>query len=385
MRTLAAIVLAVPCVAQATWTVNSAGGAQFTAIQPAIAAAAAGDRIAVLGAGPYGSFVVDRGVEVESVVGAICGSIEVLALPAGQRARVSGFVVDHTAGGRVRVVGCAGAVILANVAYTGAAPAGPVAGWPDLFVSGSATVFIDHCDFRGPQASGGYAALIESSQAVFTGCSLLGGSYNASPAQPTIGYAGLRLVGSHATLRGTVARGGTGAPAATGPGGGGDGVHVVSGEALVLGQCQLRGGYGGGSFDGAAARGNVRFMGDTMLVGATIGATLISPRPIVVAPGGVLIGTTLQWQLLGAPGQHVWLGLDLAFGYLPLPQFDSALVVTANAIVQPAVLLDAQGNGTWSLAIPNVAALRHLDVFAQGVAFVNNALVLTAPSVTHTL
>ena len=44
---LAVLSCSVPALAQVTWTVNSAGGAQFTAVQPAIAAAAPGDRIEV--------------------------------------------------------------------------------------------------------------------------------------------------------------------------------------------------------------------------------------------------------------------------------------------------------------------------------------------------
>lgn len=123
--TLLCTAIAAPLAAQSTWTVNSAGGAQFTAIQPAIAAAGPGDRIEVLGAGPYDGFVVDRGVEVESATGAICGTIQVLGVPAGQRARVAGFVLDRADGATGIVDACAGQVIL----RTSRTPATRSAGW----------------------------------------------------------------------------------------------------------------------------------------------------------------------------------------------------------------------------------------------------------------
>lgn len=384
------LLLSVPCAAQATWTVHSAGGAQFTAIQPAIAAAAAGDRIEVQGAGPYAGFVVDRGVEVESLGGAVCGTIEVLGVPAGQRARVAGFVVDQGSSSRVRVAACAGAVVLASLAHTGAS-AGNGA-MPGLEVLDAPQVLVDRCSLRGQwNAAGAPGARLVNAQAMFVEGSLLGGvSVSSFPSSGNSGRSGLEVDNSHVTLRGTTVRGGAATGASIAGGSGGDALHVVSGTALVLGQCQLRGEPGGGGgivsgSHGAAARGNVRYTPDTLLVGPTVNATAILTRPVVASPANVMVGTTLSWSLSGLPNQPVWLGLDLAFAYLPLPQFDSALVLTPGAALLPVQFFDATGGSTASLAIPNSAALRHLDLVAQAASFIFGGLILTAPTVTHTL
>jgi hypothetical protein len=88
--------------AQRTWIVDLNGGGQFTEIQPAIDAAAPGDRIEVLGAGTYAPFVLDRGVDLEAMHGAAVNAIGgglrgnvIRDVPAGQWARVSGFMRDE--------------------------------------------------------------------------------------------------------------------------------------------------------------------------------------------------------------------------------------------------------------------------------------------------
>ena len=386
--------LAAGCLAQTVFTVNSAGGAQFTAIQPAITAASPGDRIEVQGAGPYGAFVVDRGVEVESLTGAISGTIEVVGVPAGQRARVSGFVVDQGSNRYVSVRNCAGTVLLANVAYTGSSVTN-IGPRPGLEVLGASAVMVAHCDFRGHESvAGGTAGVrVDGSQVVFVAGSALGGFDFGGTSHGGSGNAGMEVVSGHVVLRGTTLRGGPAEPGAGVfmiGGDGGDAVDVIGGTALVLGQCQLRGAAGGSGVwangqHGQAARGNVRFTADTFVLGPTVSTTQIADRPVVTSPGGVLVGTTLQLTVHGAPNQPVWLGLDLDFGYLPLPALDGALVLSANAVLGPAVVRDAQGAGSHPLPIPNVAALRHLDVFAQGVALVGGALVLSAPTASHTL
>ncbi|HEU4419079.1 MAG TPA: hypothetical protein VFT55_09085 [Planctomycetota bacterium] len=388
---LAVLSCSVSAVAQVTWTVNSAGGAQFTAIQPAITAAAPGDRIEVQGAGPYAGFVVDRGVDVESLIGALCGSIEVVGLPAGQAARVSGFVVDHQIQGRVSVRTCAGKVNLANVAMSGTATVLATA-QPGLEVLDSQSVLVDHGNFSGQSsaASGAPGAAITNSQVAFVAGSALGGLLvSGSPAFGSAGRAGIQVTNSHTTMTGVTLRGGAGTSGTVNGGNGGDALHVISGVAIVSGFSQLRGGFGGigptPGQQGFAARGNVRYTSETFLIGATTGATVVPQRPVIQVPGGVLLGTTLTWSLAGPAGQLVVLALDLDWQYTPLPVFDGGLVLTGNAVLVSALVLDAQGSASHALAIPNTQALRHLNVFAQGLAFVGPALVLTGATATHIL
>jgi cysteine synthase len=80
---------------QATLTVDATGtGGAFTTVQAAISAASPGDRIRVLGTGPYPSFLVDRAVDIQGAGGTRVPGIEVTAVPAGQSARIAGFALD---------------------------------------------------------------------------------------------------------------------------------------------------------------------------------------------------------------------------------------------------------------------------------------------------
>lgn len=388
---LAVLSLSVPALAQVTWTVNSAGGAQFTAIQPAIAAAAPGDRIEVQGPGPYGGFVLDRGVEVESLVGALCGSIEVVGLPAGQSARVSAFVVDHGSQSRVSVRLCAGKVVLAGVAMSGGATVASGA-LPGLEVLDSQSVLVDHGDFHGQSdaATGAPGASITNSQVAFVSGTTLGGVLvSTNPAIGSTGRPGVAVTNSHTTMTGVTLRGGAGASGTSNGGNGGDALHVISGVAIVSGFSQLRGGFGGSGptpgQQGFAARGNVRHTSETFLIGALTGASVVPQRPVIQVSGGVLLGTTLTWFLAGPAGQFVVLALDLDWQYTPLPLFDGALLLTGNAVLVAPLVLDAQGSASHAIPIPSTPALRHQNVFAQGLAFVGATLVLTGGTGTHIL
>jgi hypothetical protein len=312
-------------------------------------------------------------------------------VPAGQAVRVSGCVVNHQVQGRVAVRSCAGNVLLAGLASSGTASV-PSAAQPGLEVLDSPSVLVDHGDFHGQTdpVSGAPGAAITNSQVAFVAGSLYGGAQaSTTPAVGDTGRPGATIVNSHVTMTGATVRGGWGTSGTSVGGNGGDAIHVLSGVAIVSGFSQLRGGFGGGGptpgQQGFAARGNVRLTTETFLIGATTGTTTLPPRPVIQTSGGVLLGNTLTWHVAGSPGQIVVLALDLDWRYAPLPLFDGALILTANAVLAAPIVLDAQGNGSHSILIPNVPALRHLNVFAQGLAFVGPALVLTGGTATHTL
>lgn len=380
-----------PCLAQATWIVDAAGGGSFTAIQPAIAAASPGDRIVVQGAGPYAAFVLDKGLDVEAASGAACVTIEVVGVPAGQSARVAGFGVIQDNNGYVSVRACNGAVLLSGLTLAGTAWQVSV-GNPGLQVLASANVFVDRGEFHGHAGTVGAAGVaIDGSNVVLVGTSVLGGvDVATSPSVGNTGRAGMLVTnGGHVTMRGVSI---TGRPGTSGPiagGDGGDGVNVVSGEALVLGASSLTGLPGGGGWahvgvQGHAARGNVRYTADTILVGPATTATPVPNRPLVTMPTTTPVGSTLVVAVAGDASQLVFVGLDLAHGYVPLPQFDGALTLTGNLPVVSLVALDGSGAGSLSIGIPNTPAAAHHDVFAQGLAVTSGAPVLTAPAVTRT-
>src|SRR5262245_38115200 len=122
----AILLLAALSPAQRTWIVDKAGGAgvDFADIPPAIAAAAPGDTVRVLGSSSvnYSGFTLSKGLLVEAPGGAgilsIGTSIVITQLPAGQVAIVSGFgqmVRIGPPGPVLSVTACAGNVVLSGM------------------------------------------------------------------------------------------------------------------------------------------------------------------------------------------------------------------------------------------------------------------------------
>src|SRR5436190_21250590 len=100
-RLAAVLLLAALAPGQRTWIVNKAGGAgvDFTDIPPAIAAAAPGDTVRVLGNSNvlYSAFTLSKGITIAADNGAGIGGITsspfvvVMGLPVGQVARIDGL------------------------------------------------------------------------------------------------------------------------------------------------------------------------------------------------------------------------------------------------------------------------------------------------------
>lgn len=168
-----ATLLAVPVVAQTTWTVRASGGAQFTSLAAAVAAASPGDTIlvqqpamleAVVG------FTTDKGLTIVGEGGAVpiattATPIEVVGLPAGQRFRMAGFTQIQNGELRVRVQNCQGEVHLDNLRCRE----------PDLFGPQGASIRIDGCDsvtLRDVETFGVPAVWISTSRVTLTLCRL---------------------------------------------------------------------------------------------------------------------------------------------------------------------------------------------------------------------
>ncbi|MBK8978819.1 MAG: hypothetical protein IPM29_23205 [Planctomycetes bacterium] len=86
-----AVLLAATATGQPTLVVDRAGTGHFTDIPAAIAAAAPGDRVLVLG-GRYSSFTVDKPIVVTTNAAAEVSQITVRGVPAGSTCVVAGFV-----------------------------------------------------------------------------------------------------------------------------------------------------------------------------------------------------------------------------------------------------------------------------------------------------
>lgn len=176
LRLLLAAVGGAALPAQTTWIVNAAGGpgVHFTALAPAVAAAAPGDTILVH-AGPFleggEPFVTNKGLTIVGVGGQVpiwttaTQPIEVNGLPAGQTFRMAGFHRVSNGEIGVRLTNCVGAVHLENLR----------AREPDWVFPNTAAVAIDNCasvTMRAVDTFGYPAVQITNSGVVMTSCRL---------------------------------------------------------------------------------------------------------------------------------------------------------------------------------------------------------------------
>lgn len=218
-----------PCLsAQQTWTVAAAGGAQFTDIGAAVAAAASGDAILV-GPGAYVPFVVDGKALVLIGDGATVAqvhnnnnpvppSIEIANLAVGQLVQMVGISVSHfgPAPAALQVRNCAGTVWVQDAFLDSFAA-------PAVAVEQCADVVLVEC--TGQTSRGGVTR-------------------NGVP----LAFPGAMLVGSSVRIVGGEYRGssgvlaGPGVPAVTSAAPGGDALLAVDSQVWLVG-----GGYFGGT------------------------------------------------------------------------------------------------------------------------------------------
>lgn len=195
---LAVVVLGLDVARADVWTVNWAGGAHFTDIQPAIQAAADGDVI-VVAPGDYGAIqVIDKDLRI---------------LGAGaQRPRTGAVSITNLASSRV--------VVLAGLDIRAPLPAGPP--WEALSILNCAgPVRVQGCDALGADGTGvgvgpkSGARIAMSGDVIFSECSLLGGngSGGALPNAPWYGWSqsgarGVMVEGSAVALYGALVKAG---------------------------------------------------------------------------------------------------------------------------------------------------------------------------------
>ncbi|HET6204882.1 MAG TPA: hypothetical protein VFI25_18995 [Planctomycetota bacterium] len=384
---------AAPLMAQTTWIVDSAGGGQFTDIPPAIAAASPGDRIVVVGAGPYSAFVLDKGLDIEAVASAFTPRIEVVGVPAGQRARVAGFRLQIQPGPpQVSVDSCLGGVSLVDLQEVGPLSS-PTIGPSGLVIVDSPRVLVDQGVFVGQAGTvfGGVGLYMDNSRAALRDATFKGGvTVSTFASSGNDGEAGAALYnGSDAFASGVVVIGGNSSSGTLIGGNGGYGLFTdATSAAVVVGSSHLEATPGGGGIfipgsPGQAALGNVQYTLDCTIIGP-VTATSIPSRPGLTMPTSLPVGTNLTTAVQGGPGEFVWLAFDLAHDYVPFPALGGAIVLTPNFILAGGVLLDGAGSGSLSFSVPNIPSAQNLDVIGQGLALVAGAWVLTAPDQTRT-
>jgi hypothetical protein len=359
--------------AQARWVVDRGGGGQFTEIQPAIAAASPGDRIRVVGPGPYAAFLLAKGVDLEALPAATVESAHVADVPVGQWARVAGFVaggIVPNEGASVVVQRCAGPVLLSSLRASSG-----------LVVEGSASVLLLRSTANGPAATWGsftgFPGLrVRQSRLTVQDCSLVGGQGLAgSPlSSPTPGGPALSATDTQLLVHQSAVQGGLGGfPYLQGIGAAGGAALLArgSGASLVMGGGSLAGGQGTATApNGAAADSSpvqAQITSDVTLQGALRGAVLVGALPALASPGVATRGAPVTLQLSGPPGTLVLPYLDGRHGHQLLPGIGQPFLLSLAAVPLPVQVL-VGGTHPWTLQVPADAALADLIVLFQGVA-----------------
>lgn len=375
-------------VAQATLTVDATGtGGSFTTVQAAITAASPGDRIRVLGTGPYPSFVVDRAVDLQGAGGTRVPGIEVTAIPAGQSARIAGFALDMPSNASIFVHHCPGSVLLQNLTISGTIQPLAVPTNPGLHVLAADCVFTRDCTFFGRSGPTGSAAvLLDAGRLTITGGVAVGGATINQAPVPNVGLPGVVVQnGGQLQMVSADTLGGIWSSLPANSCDGGDGIRVIQGSAYAIDDCGLRGRIGVGiGTSGAAVRGQVRYTSDCLISGAVLGGTQVEARPRLLASPNATIGSTLTVTIDGDPLQFLLVGVDLQSTYLELPLLDGVVVMTPTAALSGAILLNQNGSGSLSLPLPNVPAAANQSLYFQGVALGSTGYLLTGATVVRT-
>ena len=108
-RHFAAVLLLVPAAFASTYTVDPAGGGNFTDIQTAILASQPGD-VLLVQPGNYAPFALDRGLSIVGYGACRSGSITIAGIPAGETAVIVRLEADD-----LGIQGCAGHVIVQDM------------------------------------------------------------------------------------------------------------------------------------------------------------------------------------------------------------------------------------------------------------------------------
>lgn len=431
----AALLIAAPALADIT-VGPSGSGAQYDQIADAITAAPAGETLRVA-PGTYQPFVLDKPltilgagsdvVVIDIAQGSNEGAVDVVGIPAGQRATISGLAITDQAAsrdGRIEITDCAGRVHLLDVVSEAVYGVTSYSDEATLRVSNSSAVVCEHCVFVGlrshwpqewMQGSPGVHAL--QSRVWLNDCVLVGGrgndghggagllAQNGSFVHATrtmieggdggahfgfewwdiYGYSGEEAVTVDASTvvlaggDGNMVRGGAGHPV--------DGINWSGGGAAVLliGGSVLRtapdtalenGVNGDGSITTAPAVHNPP-LGGSSEIAETSRRSILGTADPVVAPGGNVVVNAA-----GEPGaQHMVFASPFAIAPLEVPGLGQHVHLEGALAIPITVLtLDGTGTGGFAVTLPNLTGLTGLEFVMQSIDLDLSALRLSNPA-----
>jgi len=405
-----ALLAAAPAVA-GTFVVDDSGGADFTDVPPAIAAAAPGDLILVRD-GLYSSFFLEKGLAIVADGGAEPqwdqGFAWVRNVPAGQTATLAGLNLQT-----LRIQACDGTVLIDDCTLEpGSYPLNPPV-VTALSVVNCDLVVLSRSHFAGASGSDQAAAVpqfgpvpgadLHTSKVIASQCSFDGGG--GSTLYKSHGLTGQPAIQAQSTLlvlQGSSAHGGRGGHGWNFPIGelllndGGDGAPALELDACTLqlfgaATDVIEGGQGGEpsdflAFPGDSAPALSSTSSDTSWSGVSLqtfdgvpifdlaGGSLVAVLPAVptlVATGSGLLGDALSLQLAGPANAAYLLWVSPFSTHLPLGAKPMPLLLGAPLIELGLGALDPAGAGSLPLVVPALPVLQ--GVAANFQAFVKPA------------
>lgn len=397
---LSALLLAAPARA-GTWIVDDSGGADFTDLPAAIAAAAPGD-VLIVRDGHYSSFVLEKGLTIVADTGAAPtllvspgeGTAWIRDVPSGQSVVISGLALEA-----FRVQGCDGSVHVDDCLVD----EGHLT--PAVSVVTSQLVVLSRLDVHaGGGTIEGFVPWIWNAQrgldvrnstVVATQCSIEGGiggtkyKQDGKPGEPAVRAESSTVVLQSCTLLGGgggdgwhdpsfepwISDGGDGAPA----------VHALSGSIVRLfgaGE-EVLGGDGGDPDIGTPGdwAPNVQLDDSDLLwsgVSFPLGWLVTEPIggngthsevvpavPVLAASGDAQLGGSVTLELVGEPGAPFLLLASLAPAHVPVGAKPMPLVLGGSLLPLFSAALDGSGGFVIPLGVPALSTLQGLPVHLQ--------------------
>ncbi len=362
-RALIVLALSTPLAAQATWTVDDDGPADFASIQAAVDAAADGDTLLVR-AGNYLPTVIDgKGLVIQGEGAVVLqyffvqgATLEIRNLAADQAVHLRGVELDAFAGAEETtavVSSCAGPVLFEDCFINGVGQA--------VSVQQCASVTFSRCELVAPPTFASVAPFIflgfvpylglgATNSNVFLYDCLVQGSSGVDAHSEIIVFippgtsgSGVSLTSSTLFASGSVLAGGSGGGASThcyAGASGAPGLRLFGGSVANLQGCTLLGGAGGagacGHPDGADSPAVEVISGDVHELPGSARA-FHGSSPIVE-------GTATNVHLEGEPGDAALLHVQLsAAPALFFPQYGAALHLPFGFAVVPLGVLPPSG------------------------------------------